>query len=77
MDNQKINENELEFAIFCIESLATFYHVDGRRMYDALTKKSDILNDYIIPEYDVLHSQGKSYIVDELAEVIKERGVQV
>lgn len=77
MDNQKINENELEFAIFCIESLAAFYHVDGRRMYDALTKKSDILNDYIIPEYDVLHSQGKSYIVDELAEVMKERGVEV
>ncbi len=77
MENQAINENELEFAIFCIESLAAFYQVDGKRMYDALTKKSDILQDYIIPEYEVLHSQGKSYIVNELAEVIKERGVEV
>lgn len=77
MENQKISENQLEFAIFCVENLAAFYHVDGKRMYDALTVKSDILKDYIIPEYEVLHSQGKSYIVDELSDVIRERGVKV
>lgn len=77
MDNRKINEDELEFAIFCIESLAEFYHVDGRRMYDVLTRKSDILYNYIIPVYEPLHTQGKTYIVNELVEVINERGVQL
>ncbi len=77
MENSKISENQLEFAIFCIESLAAHYHVDGKRMYDALAGKSNILQGYIIPEYEVLHSQGKSYIVDELAEVIQERGVAI
>ena len=39
------------------------------------TEKSDILNDYIIPEYEILHTQGKEYIVDDIIEVMKERGV--
>lgn len=46
-----------------------------KKVYDALTEKSDILNDYIIPEYEILHTQGKEYIVDDIIEVMKERGV--
>ena len=46
-------------------------------MYQAFTKKSDILNGYIVPEYEILHTQSKEYIVDELLEVMKERGVEV
>ena len=32
---------------------------------DALTEQSDILKEYIIPEYVVLHTQSKEYIVDD------------
>ena len=49
--------------------------VSAEKVYDALTEKSDILNDYIIPEYEILHTQGKEYIVDDIIEVMKERGV--
>ena len=43
----------------------------------AFTEKSDILNGYIVPEYEVLHTQSKEYIVDDLLNVMKERGVNV
>ena len=66
---------ELEFAIFCIENIAAKLGVSAEKVYDALTEKSDILNDYIIPEYEILHTQGKEYIVDDIIEVMKERGV--
>ena len=65
---------ELEFAIFCIENIAAKLGVSAEKVYDALTEKSDILNDYIIPEYEILHTQGKEYIVDDIIEVMKERG---
>ena len=42
---------ELEFAIFCIESVASKLHVDAQKVYAALTEQTDILNEYIIPEY--------------------------
>ena len=76
MMKQNIEKSrELEFAIFCIENIAAKLGVSAERVYDALTEKSDILNDYIIPEYEILHTQGKEYIVDDIIEVMKERGV--
>ena len=76
MMKQNIEKSrELEFAIFCIENIAEKLGVSAEKVYDALTEKSDILNDYIIPEYEILHTQGKEYIVDDIIEVMKERGV--
>ena len=76
MMKQNIEKSrELEFAIFCIENIAAKLGVSAEKVFDALTEKSDILNDYIIPEYEILHTQGKEYIVDDIIEVMKERGV--
>ena len=69
------NSNELEFAVFCIENVAARLGVDAERVYQAFTEKSDILNDYIVPEYEVLHTQSREYIVDDLLDVMKEKGV--
>ena len=51
--------------------------VDAERVYQAFTKQSDILHGYIVPEYEVLHTQSREYIVDDLLDVMKERGVEV
>lgn len=77
-ENKKIkNSNELEFAVFCIENVAEKLGVGAECVYQAFTDKSDILNGYIVPEYDVLHTQGREYIVNEILEVMQERGVEV
>lgn len=78
MNNKKIkNSNELEFAVFCIENVAAKLGVDATDVYQALIKQSDILYQYIIPEYEVLHTQSKDYIVEEILNVMKERGVVI
>ena len=78
MTDKKIkNFNELEFTVFCIENVAAKLGVNAERVYQAFTEKSDILNGYIVPEYEVLHTQSREYIVDDLLDVIKERGVEV
>ena len=60
MPNEKIkNSRELEFAVFCIENVAAKLGVDAERVYRAFTKKSDILNGYIVPEYEMLHTQSE------------------
>mgnify|MGYP004517319003 FL=1 len=76
-DERIKNANELEFAIFCIENVAAKLGVDAEYVYQAFTEKSDILNGYIVPEYEVLHTQSREYIVDDLLDVMKERGVVV
>jgi hypothetical protein len=63
------------FAVFCIEALADELKMPGDKIYKLLTEGSDILDGYIVPCYDVLHTQGKSYIVRELIELMQKRGV--
>ena len=64
MADEKIkNSSELEFAVFCIENVAAKLGVDAERVYQAFT--------------EVLHTQSREYIVDDLLDVMKERGVEV
>ena len=71
------SSKELEFAVFCIENIAEKLGIDAERVYTALTKKSNILNSYIIPEYEILHTQSKDYIVNDILELAKEQGVEI
>ena len=69
-----MSKSALEFAIFCIEAVAQKLHLPGNRVYDMLAKQSDILNTYLIPSFDVLHTQSKQYIVDDILSLMRERG---
>ena len=62
---------------FALKTLRQKLGVDAERVYQAFTEQSDILNGYIVPEYEVLHTQSREYIVDDLLDVMKERGVKV
>ena len=77
MDKMMCESKELEFAIFCIENIALSLHVDAKKVYVALSEQTNILKDYIIPEYEVLHTQSKDYIVDDIIDVMHERGVKL
>jgi len=72
---QNFSRKELEFAVFCIENLAEKLGKTGNEIYKILTEKSDILDSYIIPCYDVLHTQGKSYIVNDILSYMEKRGL--
>ena len=66
----------LEFVVFCIENIAVKLGVDAEQVYSALTE-GDILNGYIVPEYEVLHTQSRDYIINDLLDVMRERGVTI
>lgn len=71
------NPRELEFAVFCVENVAEKLGVSPEKVYKAFTDKSDILNGYIVPEYEALHTQSKEYIVSDIIELMQERGITV
>lgn len=79
MPNQKSIQNieELEFAIFCIENIAAKLGVGAEKVYNMLTEKSNILKEYIVPGYDVLHTQDKEYIIEDILGLMQERGVEI
>lgn len=71
------NPKELEFTIFCIESVAERLNVSGADVYKAFTKDINLIDEYIVPAYDVLHTQGKEYIIDDILECLESRGISI
>lgn len=45
-----------------------------REVYNRL-KQSGILYGYIVPSYDVLHTFGSRYLMEDLIDFMKEKGV--
>ncbi len=72
---QMIMDKEvLDFVTFCISSLAVHLNLSQREVYKRL-KESGILYGYIVPSYDVLHTFGSRYLMEDLTDYMKEKGV--
>lgn len=69
-------EKELGFSIFVLYSLADEWNKTPAAVYRILNS-TGILDNYVIDAYDVLHTQGKEYLVEDITEYVREKGVQV
>ena len=70
------SSSELSFVVFLLNELAEAWKMSTRDVYFRL-EKSGILENYIKPCYDVLHTQGAAYLVDDITQFARERGVLV
>ena len=59
-------KKELSFSIFMIYSLADKWKMSPAKVYKILNT-TGILDNYIIKCYDVLHTQGKEYLVEDIS----------
>lgn len=65
----------MEFAVFCVENLARRHHRPAEEVYAALADRNDLLQSYLVPSYDFLHTQGKDYILDDIERAARAKGV--
>lgn len=68
-----MNFEELNFVTYCVDNLSRRLGKNASQIYEAL-RNSGILNSYIVPSYDVLHTFGKDYLMDDLIGYMKEKG---
>ncbi|MDE6335527.1 MAG: DUF3791 domain-containing protein [Muribaculaceae bacterium] len=69
-----MDKKTLEFVTYCISKLAQHLKLSQREIYDRL-KRSGILYDYIVPSYDVLHTFSSLYLMEDLTDFMREKGV--
>lgn len=69
-----MNKDILEFVTYCISKLSSILGLTQRDVYDRL-KRSGILYGYIVPSYDVLHTFGSRYLMEDLIDYMREKGV--
>ncbi len=66
-------KKELEFWVFLVYKVAEYTNLTVPEIYARLTD-SGILDEYIIPFYDVLHTLGDRYLVNDITEMMQEWG---
>jgi len=71
-----MSTDQLEFITYIIGNLAERLKWSQCRVYNTLIS-TGIINDYIIPGYDVLHSFSKNYLMDDLVDLMKKKGVSL
>lgn len=66
--------NQLMFSTYCIGCVAEALKMSQQAVY-RLLKDSGILYSYIIAGYEVLHTFGKNYLVEDIVSYMREKGV--
>ena len=69
-----MNYDNVDFITYCIGNLSRRLNLSVAEVYRRL-KQSGILYGYIVPSYDVLHTFGKEYLMEDLTEYMREKGV--
>lgn len=72
--NTIMNKDVLEFVTYCISCLARRLSLSKTEVYNRLNK-SGILYEYVVPCYDVLHTFSTEYLMEDLTDFMKEKGV--
>ncbi|MBR0226401.1 MAG: DUF3791 domain-containing protein [Thermoguttaceae bacterium] len=71
-----MEKKELVFVTFLLWELSEAWGMPPSRVYQKLTEAC-ALDDYILRCYDVLHTQGSAYLVEDITEYVRERGVEI
>ena len=71
-----IEKKELTFVVFVLHALGQHWNMTTPEVYEILNT-TGILDDYIIKCYDVLHTLRKEYLVEDITEFVREKGIDV
>ncbi|KAA8819857.1 hypothetical protein CSQ85_03980 [Bifidobacterium rousetti] len=71
-----LERQQVDFSVFLIHQLARKWRKSSPEVY-AILDRTDALNRYIFPAYDVLHTLGSDYLTDDLTEYVRAKGVDV
>lgn len=69
--NKDINPKTNPFIIFCMESYKEHHGMSGEEVFSLFTYYN--VFDYLTSGYDMLHTQGKAYLVEDIDIYIKNR----
>lgn len=71
-----LEKKKLTFVVFILHALGQHWNMTTPEVYEILNT-TGILDDYIIKCFDVLHTLGKEYLVEDITEFVREKGIDV
>ena len=68
-----MNESSMAFTIYLIHELANSRNMTPGQIYRIL-KSCGCIDNYLVPNYDVLHTMGTEYLMDDVSNYVSDRG---
>ena len=69
--NREITKEVFEFYTYCLENYAIRKQISGMRAWVIFKESS--ADKYVIDNYDLLHTQGMEYVLDDIQRFINRR----
>lgn len=69
-----MNKDSMEFVVYMIHYCANKLNVAPARVYKIL-KESGCINLYLVPHYEILHTQSSDYIMNDIQMYLQKRGI--
>ena len=68
--------NIFSFVIYMIHACANRWKQTPSEVYDKL-QRVGCINKYLVPNYEVLHTQSSDYVVEDIEEYLAVRGITI
>lgn len=71
-----MNQDSFSFVVYMIHACADKWDMLPSEVYRKL-QSVGCIEQYLVPHYDILHTQGTGYIVEDIRKYLEIRGVAV
>ena len=69
-----MNKGSLSFVVYMIHRCANQWGLPPARVYRML-KESGCIQTYLVPHYDVLHTQSSGYVLNDIQQYLQKREI--
>ena len=70
-----MSNSQLIFAVFVLNKYALATKQPVREVYERF-EQLHIMDDYILKHYEVLHTLGENYLIEDLTELVAQKSLQ-
>jgi Protein of unknown function (DUF3791) len=70
-----MSDSQLRFAVFVLNKYALATQQPVAEVYKRFDELH-ILDDYVLKHYDVLHTLGENYLIEDLTELVIQKSLQ-
>jgi len=71
-----MNKDSMAFVVYMIHRCANQWGLSPAAVYRKL-KESGCIQSYLVPCYDVLHTQSSDYVLNDIELYLRNRGIAV
>lgn len=75
-ENVAMDKDSFSFVIYMIHACANKWEYRPSEVYKKM-KHADCIKDFLVPNYEILHTQSTQYVIEDIREYLSVRGISI